>query len=132
MEVVDSPPPKNPDEKSPHPLAILDHPVGWDAAFVGLEKAKELIKTNGIKADDVESEKEGSPESVDFETFIQGAESKRKRAARKAEENGEEIHKDAARKEAVWTISEPIGGRNINVDPVFSADGRCVENLCKC
>jgi hypothetical protein len=98
--------------------------TGWDAAFNPSTKTKELVHTNGINGDGAESQRDSnSPEVADFEEFVEEGTSWLA---------GEDRRKFQARQEAriarlgpsSWKLSEPIGGRMIAVDPVFTEDER--------
>jgi len=102
---------------------------GWDAAFNPPTKTKELVKTNGVNGD-AHRETE-SPDAVDFEEFVEQStqleeEEQRRRKELKSQQRREKkLLKSVTQKTPdVWKLSEPIGGRMINVDPVFSADER--------
>lgn len=121
MEVLDTPQKRAKPETNA--LAILDNNSGWDAAFGGLPKAKELVKppmgANGVGG----SAKGNSLEVIDFDSFLAPNVLKKREAALKRIEDPDQ---EALKKEPAWILSEPIGGRNINVDPLFSEDGRYV------
>ena len=97
--------------------------VGWDTAFNPPARTEELIHMNGINGDKLEIQRDSiSPEAVDFEDFIK---EDRKRLSRK------EKQKLQAKQEAkigkspdIWKLSESIGGRMIDADPVFTPDER--------
>jgi NET1-associated nuclear protein 1 (U3 small nucleolar RNA-associated protein 17) len=99
--------------------------VGWDAAFTPPTKTKELVHTNGINGDGIESQRSSnSPEAADFEEFVE--EGTRELAE---EERLKWQAKQVAkirRSPYVWKLSESIAGRMIDVDPVFTQDERYV------
>ena len=102
---------------------------GWDAAFIPPPQTKELIQTNGVNGHDVESPKEGSPEAVNFDEYVN--------LEREAEQKGKEERRKKRQllrsfttpKLPRWKISEPIGGRMINVDPVFTVDEKYAARI---
>lgn len=98
--------------------------TGWDAAFNPPTKPKELVHTNGINADGVDSQRNSnSPEAADFEDFInEGTSWLAERAKGKSQAKQEA--KIAWLGSSAWKLSEPIGGRMIAVDPVFTEDER--------
>jgi len=101
-------------------LPIIGDKVGWEVAFAAPAKKRELIQTNGINGHNINSPEE-SEDAVDFESFLaqeeEGKQAERDGAAEKA------LRKALRKKEAqAWKISEPIAGRMINTDPVFTAD----------
>ncbi|KAF4624054.1 hypothetical protein G7Y89_g14122 [Cudoniella acicularis] len=100
--------------------------AGWEAAFNPPPKAKELARRNGINGDtnspQINSEiKSASPEAIDFEDLKQGDQYVDKPVASKLGEKW----KDGV-KSKIWALSESIGGRMINVDPVFSIDEKFI------
>ena len=104
---------------------------GWEAAFNPPLKTKELIQTNGINGDGVHAEERpSSPEAVDYEAFVMEPEQKKAEEERqKADEKRQKKDKRKLLKKVLtatepnlWKLSEPIGGRQINVDPVFTED----------
>jgi NET1-associated nuclear protein 1 (U3 small nucleolar RNA-associated protein 17) len=109
------------------PTSKLTGKVGWDAAFNPPPNTKELVQTNGINGDDAESQRDlDSSDAEDFEDFVEEG---RKGLAE------EERQKSQVRQEArirrfpyAWKLSESIGGRMIDVDPVFTQDERYVAS----
>lgn len=105
---------------------------GWEAAFNPPPKTKDLITaTNGINGDIIRSEERSpSPEAVDYEKFVGIAErkleeeNKRKEAEKRKEREKKKLLKKVltTNDPSAWKLSEPIGGRQINVDPVFTED----------
>lgn len=93
----------------PAPGVPFSTEAGWDAAFK-IPKEQELAKTDKSTGGNTDAENEGSSEPEDFEEFA------RKQEAEKAAK----IERSTA--STLWKISEPIAGRLIEVDPVFSAD----------
>ena len=84
--------------------------VGWDAAF-GPIKRQNGASNRANEDETPELRDSSSPEAEDFENFVEGA-----RAAKQ--------EKKKPRKKAVptWKTSDPIGGRMIEIDPVFTED----------
>jgi NET1-associated nuclear protein 1 (U3 small nucleolar RNA-associated protein 17) len=109
------------------PTSKLTGKVGWDVAFNPPPKTKELVQTNGIDGHDAESQSDlDSSDAEDFEDFVEEG---RKGLAE------EERQKSQVRQEArikrfpyTWKLSESIGGRMIDVGPVFTQDERYVAS----
>jgi NET1-associated nuclear protein 1 (U3 small nucleolar RNA-associated protein 17) len=97
---------------------------GWDAAFNALPKKNELIQTNGINGESRDSqETSGSPESVDFETFVEENRQETEEDKRKIRQERRLLRRVLTSNNShLWRLSEPIGGRQISVDPVFTSD----------
>ena len=97
---------------------------GWEAAFNPPPKTKELVQTNGINGDGVHTEEEPrSSEAVDNDAFVKESEPKKNDEKRQKKHKRKLLKKVLAATEPnLWTLSEPIGGRQINVDPVFTED----------
>jgi NET1-associated nuclear protein 1 (U3 small nucleolar RNA-associated protein 17) len=95
---------------------------GWDPAFNPPPNIKELVQTNGVNGDDINGMKEDSPEAIDYEDLAEwNIEEKKKRREIQRQERA--LLKSFQKPEPIiWKISEPIGGRMINVDPVFTTD----------
>lgn len=112
----------NDPQSSPAASKILQQ-SGWDSAFNPPTSNKELVRTNGINGNGVGSERDSaSPEAENFEDFIEEgtkglAEEQKQRWQTKQEAK-------LKRSPYVWKISESIGGRMIDVDPVFTLDER--------
>ena len=79
----------------------------WDAAFAPVKQNNELATVNG------DDDKLESSDAEDFEQFTQKEETEKK--ARK-------LSKSKAFKSKIsdWRVSAPIGGRMIDVDPLFT------------
>jgi NET1-associated nuclear protein 1 (U3 small nucleolar RNA-associated protein 17) len=99
---------------------------GWEAAFNPPPKTKELITTNGVNGDGTHPDKRSSsPEAVEYEKFVGLSESELQEQTeeRQGKEKRKLLKKVLATNDSsVWKLSEPIGGRQINVDPVFTTD----------
>lgn len=120
------------------PTPQISQVTGWDAAFNPPPKTKELITTNGINGDNSQSqERPSSPEAVDYEDYENfsrreernSEESKRRKKPKKQTEERQAKEERKLLKKVFatndnnsWKISEPIGGRQISVDPVFTED----------
>jgi NET1-associated nuclear protein 1 (U3 small nucleolar RNA-associated protein 17) len=107
----------------------LLEPVGWRAAFNPPAKTRELIHTNGINSDNIDVQSDSnSPEGADFEEFI--AEGTRALAEKKMQKSKAKQAKQAKQLASIkkspdtWKLSESIGGRMIDADPVFTQDER--------
>ena len=113
--------------------------IGWDAAMRG-ESAPRNGVNGGIESSPGRS---SSPEAVDFEDFVgekldEGLEEEGKgvvqtipkrnsrgastEAQRRRKMESFEVKQKGWGRVKPWKLSEPIGGRMINVDPVFTAD----------
>jgi hypothetical protein len=135
-EVVDTPKRAKSVKEIPNSLPTPQiSQSGWEAAFNPPPKSKDLITTNGINGDGTNShERSPSPGAVDYETFVKIPElelqgENRKKEAMQKEQKRQEKEKKKLMKKVVtatdpnsWKVSEPIGGRQIKVDPVFTAD----------
>lgn len=101
----------------------LPSQAGWDAAFNPPKEGKELVHMNGTNGDEAASQRlSKSPEVMDFEEFVeQGPSRSDKRGKSKSQAAPE-----AKAKPSTWKLSEPIGGRMIPADPVFTKDERYV------
>ena len=97
---------------------------GWDVAFNPPPKTKELIQTNGINGDGTHTEERSdSPEAVDYEVFVEEPEFRLEEKKQKNKKEKKLLKKVLSATEPdLWKLSEPIGGRQINVDPVFTDD----------
>ncbi|RDW87795.1 hypothetical protein BP5796_03489 [Coleophoma crateriformis] len=110
FEAVDSPKRvKSANPLKPAAKLPFSTEAGWDAAFK-VPREQDLAVVDRVGEDKSEAGKEGSPEAEDFEDFA------RKQEAEKAAK----IERSTS--STPWKISEPIAGRLIDVDPVFSAD----------
>jgi NET1-associated nuclear protein 1 (U3 small nucleolar RNA-associated protein 17) len=97
---------------------LNSHNVGWEAAFGAPPKTKDLVKTNRINGDVSDSEEDSAvSEALDYdalheeEFLTNGLDTAIRKRALKGQEHSK-----------TWKLSESIGGRMINVDPVFTAD----------
>ncbi|KAH8648010.1 WD repeat-containing protein-like protein [Tricladium varicosporioides] len=89
--------------------------AGWEAAFNPPTKTKELAKTNGTNAHKSESKiRSPSSEALDFEDMSEQDQWTQQQAYIRSNLQ--------TPKSKIWALSESIGGRMINVDPVFSMD----------
>jgi NET1-associated nuclear protein 1 (U3 small nucleolar RNA-associated protein 17) len=89
--------------------------VGWDAAFPTKRHA-DLAPTNGVNGVSALT-RSASPDAEDYEDLVE------KHENAKAEKKKREA-KAPQYDVPTWKISEPIGGRMIDVDPVFTDDER--------
>ncbi|KFY08766.1 hypothetical protein V492_05924 [Pseudogymnoascus sp. VKM F-4246] len=82
---------------------------GWDAAFAPVKQNNELATVNGAHNDNLESS-----DAEDFEQYTQKEE--------EAEKKAKKLSKSKAPKAKgpEWKVSAPIGGRMIDVDPLFT------------
>lgn len=130
VEVLDTPKRAKPTNgETPNPLQKLNSQnVGWEAAFGAPPKTQKLVKTNGINATDEvrdsEEESDVSEEALDFDALAgkgllaNGHSTTVKKRASKEHEDSK-----------TWKLSESIGGRMINVDPVFTLDEKYVQTI---
>lgn len=105
------------------PTPKLSQETGWEAAFKTSTKPKELVQTNGINGDVINGQREiNSVEAIDFEDFVEN-ERKQKDEQTRLKKEEKALKRAVTRKpEEVWKVSESIGGRMIDVDPVFTQD----------
>lgn len=95
--------------------SVLNAKSGWAAAFPIPSKEQELVAINGADSSEV----------LDFEVIndesFQAMEAERWKRAQE-QENAQKALKRAMkrREQHAWKMSEPIGGRMINVDPAFT------------
>lgn len=116
--------PSNSQDPTPIPK-FLDSGLGWEAAFNPPTKTKQLVQANGINGDGITSQRgSGSPEAEDFEGFIEEKSRQQAEEERKAEQDA-----FLNRHSHEWKLSDSIGGRMIDVDPVFTLDERCVVDF---
>lgn len=85
-----------------------------------------MAGTNGVNG-----HRSVEPEAVDFDTAndkqFQEAEDERLKKAQQHEQAQKALKKAIRRREQQsWRLSEPIGGRFINVDPVFTVGEKYV------
>ena len=107
-------------------VAPLSQKAGWEAAFNPPKKTNGLAHTNGVNGDNTNSRRESnSPEVVDFEAYIHESQQRIEQNQKKNVKRGDGKVRKVLKKQGsleIWKISEPIGGRMINVDPVFTPD----------
>jgi NET1-associated nuclear protein 1 (U3 small nucleolar RNA-associated protein 17) len=133
VEVLDTPKrSKSVKTQSGNPLLPANGKVGWEAAFNPSQDL--LISTNGHNGNHSHGTPE-SPEAVDYEAYVQ--DEKYKNALKQREKLSKNpVHNSSNKSTAnptpdkakdLWKLSEPIGGRMINADPVFSSDEKYVR-----
>lgn len=113
---------------------------GWDKAFEVLGELNGHGEVGGlVKVKEIQ--RNGGVEAVGFESFVAGAVGGARRA-----ENGkgkmnesriakeERVSLEALQKKGLeaWKLSEPIGGRMISVDPVFTNKEKYVSQSSSC
>jgi NET1-associated nuclear protein 1 (U3 small nucleolar RNA-associated protein 17) len=105
------------------PTPKLSQETGWEATFKTPTKTKELVHTNGINGDGINGQRDSnSVEAIDFEDFVEN-ERKQKDEQTRLKKEEKALKRAVTRKpEEVWKVSESIGGRMIDVDPVFTRD----------
>lgn len=128
MEVLDTPKrSKSVKDQSGNPLRPAGEKAGWGAAFNPPQEL--VVTTNGVNGNHSHRTSE-SPEAVDYEAYVQ--DEKYKDALEQREKSSKNVpqgnnNKTLAKSEEqkaieLWKLSEPIGGRMANADPVFSRD----------
>jgi len=132
VEVLDAPKrSKSLKNQSGNPLRPASDKTGWEAAF---NPPQELVApTNGVNGNHSHGTPE-SPEAVDYEAYVQDEKYKdaiqqREKSSKSVlQENSNNTSSYSKQKKAKesWKLSEPIGGRMINADPVFSNDEKYV------
>ena len=112
VEVVEPSKKSKSSPKHQNPASIYDSfKVGWDAAFAAKHDGLAAMHgVNGVSA----SRSSASPEAEDYEHLLEKHQAVKKE--RKRETGGQKADV------STWKISEPIGGRMIDVDPVFTDD----------
>jgi len=125
VEVLETPKrSKSIKSNSGNPLRKISDNTGWDAAFN--PPKTEIAKTNGVNGEDLNGGLV-SPEPVDYEAFVE--EQRQKHLDNQI--SAPELAKSAGKKGLQpWKLSEPIGGRMINADPVFTIDEKYVLQFC--
>lgn len=128
VEVLDAPKrSKSVKNQSVKPSRQVSDKVGWETAF---NPPQDLVTpTNGVNGSHSRTTPD-SPVAVDYEDYVQAELYKAAIQERERPSNNvrQEIKKKAsvysAKKKAKesWKLSEPIGGRMINADPVFTTD----------
>lgn len=108
-------------------LVPLSQEAGWETAFNPSKKTNGLVHTNGMNGDGINLERlSDSPEAVDFEAYIQESEQQNEQKHKKQlkKNEGKSSRKMLKKQQEldIWKFSEPIGGRMINVDPLFTFD----------
>lgn len=100
--------------------------TGWDAVFGSKKKGGEVAKVNGNGVDDeaVNGVEEESEEGEDFDTFVTRSTRRWKKKGHKNRARRE--MEEALRAESAWKASDPIAGRMLDIDPVFTADEKYV------
>jgi NET1-associated nuclear protein 1 (U3 small nucleolar RNA-associated protein 17) len=94
----------------------LQSNAGWDAAFAPVKENNRLVMVNGSSTGKENLE---SSDAEDYEQFTKQEDSSdtpkkaRKRSKSKASKGS---------KGPEWKVSTPVGGRMIDVDPVFTDD----------
>lgn len=113
MEVVEPSKKVKSTPKYRNPAPIFDSfKVGWDAAFPA-KKQDEFEATNGVNGASASRISE-SPNAEDYQGLLDKHRAARNKKNREAEAPQLNV--------STWKTSEPIGGRMIDVDPVFADD----------
>ena len=112
----------------------LSQVTGWDAAFA---PPRELVQTNGINGGSQFLDRPSSLEALDYGEYGKAMRKEEKSLQesgkkKKSKKHPEEQHTKRERKllkkvlttndANSWKLSDPIGGRQISVDPVFTVD----------
>ena len=113
MEVVEPSKKVKSTLKYQNPSTILDSSkVGWDAAFPA-KKQDEFAATNGNN--DTSASRDSEPlDAEDYEGLLDKHRASKYKRNREAGAQEPDV--------STWKISDPIGGRMIDVDPVFTDD----------
>jgi NET1-associated nuclear protein 1 (U3 small nucleolar RNA-associated protein 17) len=128
VEVLDTPKrSKSAKDQSGNSLRPTGDKAGWGAAFNPPQEL--VVKTNGVNGNHSHGTPE-SPEAVDYEAYVQdekykdALEQREKSSKNALQENSNKTSAKSEEKKAreLWKLSEPIGGRMANADPVFSRD----------
>ncbi len=129
VEVMDTPKrSKSVKNQSGNPVRPATDKTGWEAAF---NPPQELVApTNGVNGSHLHETPE-SPEAVDYEAYVQDEKYKdnmqQKEKSSKPRNNSKSTSSISNQKaKELWKLSEPIGGRMVNADPVFTADEKYV------
>lgn len=132
VEVLDTPRRSKSVKSQPgHPLRTAGDKAGWEAAF---NPPQELLKpTNGVNGSHSHTTPE-SPEAVDYEAYVQNEKykdalqqrEKSSKSVRQVNKKNKSLHSEQQKARGLWKLSDPIGGRMINADPVFSSDEKYV------
>jgi hypothetical protein len=82
--------------------------TGWDAAFGAAKTTEDRVAI--INGDDSDSRSPASsPEPVEYEEYVERARERR-------------VAMEAMVKESDWKVSEPVGGRMVALDPIFTEE----------
>ncbi|KAF7934365.1 hypothetical protein EAE99_002817 [Botrytis elliptica] len=124
-EVADIPKRSKPTSESADTSTKFVQSNGGFDIFEALGKGKELAQVNGAHAKD----ELDSTEVIDFEDLfedvpLQSTDSQAKRGMKPKKEIWEKKIPQAPKpvKDQSWNISEPVGGRMIDADPIFTED----------
>jgi NET1-associated nuclear protein 1 (U3 small nucleolar RNA-associated protein 17) len=128
VEVVDTPKrSKSMKNQSGNPSRLASDKAGWEAAF---NPPQELVKpTNGINGSHSHATPE-SPEAVDYEAYVQDEQykvaiqqrEKSSKSVLQVNSTNKSLRTEQQKANDLWKLSDPIGGRMLNADPVFSSD----------
>ena len=114
LEAVKPPKRSRSEQDIPQSAPELDPSnVGWDAAFGPTKRQNGT--TNGVNGKEAPGLRDSnSPEAEDFEDLVD--------RARAAKQEKKRPKKKAVSSMSTWKTSDPIGGRMIEVDPLFTED----------
>lgn len=96
--------------------AAIQSNEGWDAAFAPAKSNNELAVING---DDAGKDGAGSSDVEENAQVTKKGEASKK-IRRRSKAKGSKSSRDS--KNPAWKVSAPVGGRMIDVDPVFTED----------
>lgn len=96
--------------------AAIQSNEGWDAAFAPAKPNNELAVING---DDAGKDGAGSSDVEENAQVTKKGEASKK-IRRRSKAKGSKSSRDS--KNPAWKVSAPVGGRMIDVDPVFTED----------
>jgi NET1-associated nuclear protein 1 (U3 small nucleolar RNA-associated protein 17) len=135
VEVLDTPKRTKPIKDSQDFLQNpeLLHEVGWEATLNPPTKTKELVRTNGTNGDGINLQKNSNhAEAVEFEGFVDEQKTQREEESRRKKKRHSEGSSSSHTWKGpsyVWKLSESIGGRILDVDPVFTEDEKYAAYL---
>jgi NET1-associated nuclear protein 1 (U3 small nucleolar RNA-associated protein 17) len=91
--------------------------VGWEAAFGPIQRYDDT--TNEVNGEEAPVTRvPNSPEAVDFQELLERAHAKEQKKTKKKTKWREKAFSHWS----TWKTSDPIGGRMIELDPVFTED----------
>ena len=127
MDVSDTPKRSKSSKSSKSPLSKPPQ-SGVDALLNPPLNTKELALMNVVNGDSVKGDKElDAPTALDIEPST-GEFGKHKKSKRHSKSKEAQVQRALLRNADVWRVSESIGGRMINADPVFTEDEKYAKS----